>query len=242
MTESSVHKLLSGLTAIVPPDQANRRRTASTSSKDRAAGSRGPHRGAQVVIYTRKWGGDYDATFVSDNVVSQFGYAPSDFVNSASFWTERIHPEDAAKVMKELSELGEDIHQVHEYRFRHQNGEYRWVRDELNLIRQEDGVPLEILGTMVDETETRRAEESLRQSEWRYRSLVESSPVGMVSFDVRGEITEFNPAVLNILGAPSAEKSRPLDLFSLFPMAEAGISEAILQCLESGDSSIGEFE
>jgi two-component system, cell cycle sensor histidine kinase and response regulator CckA len=242
MTESSVHKLLSGLTAIVPPVKANLNRAHDRLSTSRTAGSHGPDQDPQVVIYTRKWGGDYAATFISDNVVSQFGYSPSDFVNSASFWMERIHPEDAPVITNELRDLAEHIHQVHEYRFRHKNGEYRWIRDELNLICQEDGIPLEILGTLVDVTEIRRAEESLRRSEWRYRSLVESSPVGMVSFDVRGEITEFNPAVLNILGAPSVDKSRPLDLFSLFPMAEAGISEAILQCLESGDSSIGEFE
>ncbi len=242
MTESSVHKLLSGLTAIVPPDQANLNRAEDRLSTNWAARSHGPDQGPQVVIYTRKWGGDFAATFISDNVVSQFGYAPSDFVNSASFWMERMHPEDAPKIMNEIKELTQHIHQVYEYRFRHKNGEYRWIRDELNLIRQEDGAPLEILGTLVDVTEIRQAEQSLRRSEWRYRSLVESSPVGMVSFDVRGEITEFNPAVLNILGAPPVEKSRPLDLFSLFPMAEAGISEAILQCLESGDSSIGEFE
>jgi two-component system, cell cycle sensor histidine kinase and response regulator CckA len=242
MTESSVHRLLSGLTAIVHPDQVSLRRAHGRLSEDRATGSYGPHGGPQVVIYTRKCADDYCATFMSDNVVSQFGYDPSDFVNSASFWLDRVHPEDAAQLVNELGKLEDHAHQVHEYRFRHRNGEYRWIRDELNLVRHEDGQPLEILGTLVDVTEKRLAEESLRRSEWRYRSLVESSPVGMVSFDIRGEITEFNPAVLQILGAPAVDKSRPLDLFSLFPMAEAGISEAILQCLESGDSSTGEFE
>lgn len=242
MTESSVHKLLSGLTALVNPDRANLGRAGGQSSTTRAASLPDPHSGPQIIIYTRKCGDDYGATFVSDNMVSQFGYEPAEFVDKASFWTECLHPDDAPIIMSELSNLAENAHQVHEYRFRHKSGEYRLVRDELNLIYQEEGKPLEILGTLMDVTDIRHAEESLRQSEWRYRSLVESSPVGMVSFDLKGEITEFNPAVLNILGAPSAEQGRPLDLFSLFPMAEAGISEAILQCLESGESSIGEFE
>jgi PAS domain S-box-containing protein len=242
MKESSVHKLLSGLTALHNPDRSSLQGADRGLSTGRIGSLPDPHSGPQIIIYTRKCGGDYGATFVSDNVVSQFGYEPSEFVDSSSFWMECLHPEDAPTIVNELKNLAESSHQVLEYRLRHKNGEYRLVRDELNLIYQEEDKPLEILGTLMDVTDIRNAEESLRQSEWRYRSLVESSPVGMVSFDLKGEITEFNPAVLNILGAPSAEKGRPLDLFSLFPMAEAGISEAILQCLESGESSIGEFE
>jgi PAS domain S-box-containing protein len=242
MTEHTVHSLLSGLTAVLPVDELERKRAEQASRSREKASQDSILAIPQVIIYTRKCGSEYETTFMSENVTSQLGYKPEEFVQKPSLWIENIHAEDRPKVLCELDRLIEQCHQIHEYRFRRQDGSYRWIRDELNLVRDADGNAIEILGSLIDLTEQRRAEETLRQSEARYRSLVESSPVGMMSFDSRAEITGFNAAVLSILRVPASQVGGPLDLFSLVPLAEAGISEAILHCLESGQPTSGEFE
>lgn len=242
MAESRVHELLSGLAVAIRSNGAESRKTEkgfpARIGSSKSLDSSSP----QVIIYTRNVHGDYGLTFISDNIISQLGYPPGHFIRDPSSWEQSIHPDDAETVSSRMSELFDTGHLVLEYRFRHKDGRYRWLRDELNVIKDNHGKPSEILGSWIDVTERRQVEQALRENEARYRSLVDKAPMGMISFDKNGEITEFNPAVLSILGASHLEVADAMDLFSLLPLVEAGISEAIVQCLESGDSGVGEFQ
>lgn len=242
MGESLVHELLSGLKIAGRSRGALKKQAGKNDFGTEENVLQEVSDDPQVIVYTRRPHGDYGATFMSQNIVSQLGYRPVRFIEEPSFWQENLHPDDVHKFKDATAKLFETGHYVHEYRFRSKDGTYRWMRDELNLIRDESGHPCDILGTWIDVTKRKEVEKALRESEVRYRSLVETSPVGMVSFDRNGEITEFNPALLRILGAPFFEAAEARDLFSLLPLMEAGISEAVIQCLESGESSVGEFE
>lgn len=240
MSASRFHELLSDLT-VAFRSTGLYKRAAKAPAKDLHPKDGTPS-GPQVIIYTRKAEKDFAITFMSDNLVTQLGYRPHEFINKPSLWLQRIHPDDAPKVQGVWDHLMRTRHHVLEYRLQHKDGSYRSIRDELNLMLDNDGVPYEILGTWIDTTESKRVEDALRRSESRYRSLVDSAPMGMVSFDTQGEITEYNPAALTILGAPFMGGAEAGDLFSLLPMVEAGISEAILHCLETGEAGVGEFQ
>jgi two-component system cell cycle sensor histidine kinase/response regulator CckA len=120
-----------------------------------------------AVIYSVKVGGDFPATFMSDNVRSQLGYAPADFLGDPAFWRSRIHPEDAARVLGDLAHLDEHDQQVHEYRFAHADGRWRWMRDEMRLVRDAAGQPIEAIGYWIDITDRHEAEDALRDSRAR---------------------------------------------------------------------------
>jgi two-component system cell cycle sensor histidine kinase/response regulator CckA len=120
--------------------------------------------------------------WVSANVERLSGYTPAE-VSSADWWVDRVHPDDRQRVMAQVAPLLEQGSVVREYRFRHQDGRYRWVRDEQILIRH-PGQPDEVIGSWTDVTERKEAELKLHESEEQYRLLFENNPHPMWVHDV----------------------------------------------------------
>ena len=145
-----------------------------------------------AVIYTSKAYGDYGATFISENVISQMGYEPHDFIEDSGFWAAHIHPEDAPRIFDGLPRLFEHGHHTHEYRFLFKDGTYRWMRDEMKLVQDDDGNPVEVIGYWVDITERKQAEEELRQHRDHLEELVEqrTAELKRINEELETEITE----------------------------------------------------
>jgi PAS domain S-box-containing protein len=132
-----------------------------------------------AVIYSFKPVPDYANTFVSPNVTTQLGYRPEEFLADTKFWVKHLHPQDAPRVLRELRKVFERGHHTLEYRFRCQDGTYRWLHDELRLLRNAAGQPLEIVGSWMDITARKQMEEVLQKSQDRYRALFEDSSISM---------------------------------------------------------------
>jgi len=147
-----------------------------------------------AVVYACKPGGDYGATFISENVTPQLGYNSREFIDDSAFWVKRIHPEDAPAVLDGLTRLFEVGDYVHEYRFLHKDGTYRWMRDESRLVRDGDGNPSEIVGFWIDITERKRIEEALRESEATARALLDAPDEVVILLDTDGVILDANEA------------------------------------------------
>ena len=101
---------------------------------------------APVGMYACKPGGDYSVTYMSSNTASVCGFEARDFLDNSSLWIDRVHPEDRPRLLADLEKLIKTDRQTHEYRFRHKNEKYIWVRDDVKLIRDADNNPLEIVG------------------------------------------------------------------------------------------------
>ena len=136
-----------------------------------------------VVLYACKADGDYAATFVSENVVEQLGHSPKDFTSHSDFWMSHIHPDDRAYVLAGLSRTFEHGRHIHEYRFLHKDGVYRWLRDEVRLLRDEAGAPFELIGFRIDVSDQKRANKALREGEERFRLFIEHAPAAIAMFD-----------------------------------------------------------
>jgi PAS domain S-box-containing protein len=105
---------------------------------------------SNAVIYTARASGDYGATFISKNVAKMVGYESREFTENSGFWIDRIHPDDVQHVLTDVAKIFEKGQYKYEYRFRRKDGKYIWVRDEMKLVRDEKGEPLEIIGNWVD--------------------------------------------------------------------------------------------
>ena len=109
-----------------------------------------------AVLYSCKVAEDCGTIAVTENVRAVLGYAPEDFIADPSFWAVRIHPEDSARVFEEMPRLFRKGEQTIEYRFRHADGHYVWVRDQMKIERDADNQPARILGCWLDVSNHRR--------------------------------------------------------------------------------------
>jgi PAS domain S-box-containing protein len=115
-----------------------------------------------AVIYSLKAGGSFATTFISSNVQSLLGYPVENFTQNPAFWSDHVHPDDLKQAMESSSSArpGEPI--VRTYRFLHQDGAYRWMRDEMRCVLNDYGAPTEFVGYWADITESMRSAEELR--------------------------------------------------------------------------------
>ncbi|MCP5068845.1 MAG: response regulator [bacterium] len=79
------------------------------------------------------------------------------------------------------------------------------------------------------------------ESEALYRRLIDHAPLGVLSADREGQIQTVNHRLLEMLGSPSEEETRAINLLTFPPLIEAGIASLARQCLETGEDGVGDL-
>ena len=139
---------------------------------------------APAVVYSFAATGDFTPTFVSENIKRVLGYESDQYLNDPDFWRSRVHPDDLAAVETAQAKLFEDDRHVAEYRFRKADGFYCWVSDEQHLVRDQNGNPLEVIGSWSEVTARKTAEQAaLQQSEQRLTDAIGSITEGFALYD-----------------------------------------------------------
>src|SRR4029077_8567396 len=116
---------------------------------------------------------------------------PGELPQDASPCEHLAHPDDATSFHARLQAHLRDENDAFEFEFRvrARDDEWKWVIARGRLVsRDRDGNPLRMLGTAQDITSRRRGEAALRESEARFRSLVEASTQAVWITDARGEV------------------------------------------------------
>jgi PAS domain S-box-containing protein len=124
------------------------------------------------------WDWDVTANFASRSAqwFEMTGWTPQAWYAEPRPWLQRLHPDDHARVEKRiLDHLEGRTDSVElEYRTRCADGSWRWMLDRGRVVaRDAAGRPVRITGTSMDIDARKRAEEALRQSELRYRTVGE---------------------------------------------------------------------
>jgi adenylate cyclase len=155
-----------------------------------------------AVIYSFKATGDYAPTFISNNLKDLLGYEPQEYLVSPDFWQSRVHPNDIDRVLSGMGRLFEEGHLTNEYRFRKKDGNYCWIGDELQLVRNEAGDPIEVIGAWSDVTARRHLGEALVAAQNRLVHVLVSSPAVIYSFKASGDFgpTFISDNVKDLLG------------------------------------------
>lgn len=144
---------------------------------------------------------DLDGTirYESPAVERMLGYRPSELIGKNAF--EFVHPQDAQRVinafLKGLKVPG-DSPQLIEYRCRHKNGTWHTLETRGRVLRNDQVVEGVIINYW-DITQRKAAEERLRQSENRYRGLVEQASDAIFITDREGNFLNVNSSGCKLL-------------------------------------------
>jgi PAS domain S-box-containing protein len=126
-----------------------------------------------AIIYSSVPTGDFKMTYVSANASRVLGYDPAEMVADPNFWFNHLHPDDIQSIFSSLALLFVEGQRTYEYRFRASDGRYLWMHDSLRLIRDADGNPLEVIGSLTDITDRKLMEEELKKTGEEQKLLIE---------------------------------------------------------------------
>src|SRR5262245_30823978 len=134
---------------------------------------------AQRLAHVGWWERDFSTAHValSDEACRIFGVQPVDLPEWHGRWLELIHPDDRHRVAEAAAAAlvrGAPRYDV-EYRVVCPSGDERIVHSQGDVMWDESGKPLRQFGALQDITQLRQAEEGLRESEERFRTLVQFS-------------------------------------------------------------------
>lgn len=111
--------------------------------------------------------------YFSNRWKSMLGYGDREIENHIDSWKRLLHPEDRERALATIQDYFEGRTATYEleHRLLHKDGGYRWILARGSTLRDPGGRPTRMVGTHVDLTDRRRAEENLRAM---YRRLEES--------------------------------------------------------------------
>ncbi|MEP7217910.1 MAG: response regulator [Bacteroidota bacterium] len=160
-----------------------------------------------AVIYAlRVEGTELVPLWVSENLESVMMHDVND-MHSQQWWIDHLHPDDVESMSTTMSDLFMNGQSSSEYRLRFPNGAYRWIGDEKKLIRDADGQPIEVVGSLTDITERKDARSD------RERIFTISRDAICIA-GVDGYLRDLNPMWENLFGFSREELlASPFDTF-----------------------------
>jgi PAS domain S-box-containing protein len=137
-------------------------------------------------------------------VLEYFDKTPEELVNWRS--SDAIHPDDLALTIAALTraiQTGEPYEREH--RLRRADGAYRWFHTRGLALRDKEGRIVRWYLLPIDVDDRRRAEEALRKSEERWRSVFENSAIGVALTDLNGRFLTTNHVFQAMVGYTEEE-------------------------------------
>lgn len=156
----------------------------------------------------------------NDALGRMLGYEPAELLQKT--WTELTHKDDLTKDVEQFNRVLEGRQESYslEKRFLRKDGSVLNALLSVTCLRTEDGSTEYFVALIQDITDRHLAQAALRESEERYRNLIESAQDVIVTVDAQGVITSLNPVFKSItgwsctewIGRPFQELVHPDDL------------------------------
>ncbi len=152
-------------------------------------------------------------TYISPSVKTMRGYEPEEVLKQSI--EKVLTPSSMNLAIKTLSEImeleksgpGEDapLSRMLQLEMRRKDGSTLWTDVRFSFIRDENKRAIAIMGVTRDITERKQAEKTLRQSEEKYRTILEEIQEGYFEVDLAGNLTFFNDSLCQFFGYSKEE-------------------------------------
>jgi PAS domain S-box-containing protein len=173
--------------------------------------------------------------FISEGSHDLTGYAPGDLIGNRTLsYNELIHPDDRQPAWEQVQQAlakRQPFRLV--YRIQTATGQEKWVWEQGQGVFVENGDLLAIEGFITDITERTLAEEALRESEKRFRALLDVVPSPIAVFSLDGLVSYLNPSFTKLFGW-TIEELKGKQLPDGSPEIEIEAGESFRRLLEEG--------
>ena len=135
-----------------------------------------------------------------------YGLQPGEFEKTQRAWEQLVHPDDrdeALRLVKRSFESGESV--AGEWRTVWRDGSVHWIAARWQVLKDEAGKPLRMIGVNMDITDRKQAEELSRQRLMEIEDLYHNTPVGMCVLDRDLRFFRINERLAEINGIPAAD-------------------------------------
>jgi PAS domain S-box-containing protein len=148
------------------------------------------------------WSVEFGDAYYSARWKDMLGATVDEIAPRFEEWRRRVHPDDAARFEADLLAhlTGASPRFENEHRLRRQDGSYCWVMARGLAIRTKDGRALRVAGSLTDISERKRIEAALRESETKYKEMIENLNDVVFAVDVDGRYTYISPVIESIAG------------------------------------------
>lgn len=142
---------------------------------------------------------------VNQALCDMLGYTKEEFLSMT--WEEQTHPDDIPKDIQKFKKVmdGEIEGYSLEKRFIHKDGHLVFAHLAVQCIRKQDNSVDYFIAIIIDISEQKKAEESLRESELKLSTMFEVLPVGVSVLDGSRNIVYANTQLERILGIPKSD-------------------------------------
>ncbi|MET7029776.1 PAS domain-containing protein [Sediminicola luteus] len=152
----------------------------------------------------------YDWDIINEDVywgsgyVKQFGHELPEEKVTLQTRINHMHPDDVHRVLNELKELLKNPDQNYfevKYRFLKGDGTYIDIHEKASILRNDNGGPFRMVGSMRDVSEANRYLEKLKESEKKYNDLFHLSPQPSWVYDIETlRFLDVNSAAIDCYG------------------------------------------
>lgn len=155
-----------------------------------------------VVIYSEAPDSTQTTLYFSPRHEELSGYTLAEAQEIAGNWPELVHPDDLPRVIAESTRAdAADDRFCAEYRLRRKDGQYIWIHDECVPARNDTGQIIAWQGVLLDITDRVKAQ----SAQAHLAALVASAEDAILSTDVKGAITSWNPGAEKLYGYRAEE-------------------------------------
>ena len=144
-------------------------------------------------------------TFFNDSMCRIYGYSREEFMGiSYRQYTDQETAKEVFQAYNRVYRTGEPGRGF-DHEITRKDGTKGYIEASISLLRDSSGKPIGFRGIVRDITERKKAEEALRQSEEKYRTILRNIEEGYYEVDLAGSLTFFNDSMCRILGYPKEE-------------------------------------
>lgn len=175
-------------------------------------------------------------TYISPTIELLRGYTPQEAM--AQTLEESVTPESFAHIQnalqqnlqKFLSNKLDIEYYIDEIQQPCKDGSIIWVEVSTKFRINKQG-EIEVVGVSRKIDERKKMEAAIRENEEKFRLLFKNSPLGIYIANTQGQIEDANPALLTILGSPSLELTKQINVLQLPALVENGYAKQFAECV-----------